>query len=235
MNKLISLELRRNSLRPYHVATLISAVSLLMLLYLFALIPKLDQAETGVDLFTSYHSLIELINIIGVAVFSMLSSVMSAKFIIEEYMGKRAILLFSYPIARRSILFSKIAMVFFYTTAAMFLCSIIVCGTFFTTEAMVPLCEDELCVRTIIYSLFSLLCHSLLAGILGVISLWIGFEKRSVTVTIVASVIIAIVFCQLMAVTMTSLVSLAFFLVGSGIIAVIAVKNLAWKVENMEV
>ena len=51
MNKLISLELKRNSLRSYHTAALISALCLLALLYLFAAMPKLDGTETGLDMF----------------------------------------------------------------------------------------------------------------------------------------------------------------------------------------
>lgn len=40
MNKLISLELKRNSLRSYHTAALISAVCLLALLYLLLQFPN---------------------------------------------------------------------------------------------------------------------------------------------------------------------------------------------------
>lgn len=53
-----------------------------------------------------------------------------------------------------------------------------------------------------IYSIFSLIPYSLLAGVWGIIALWIGFGRQSVTVTIVAAVIIAIVLCQIMAMTL---------------------------------
>lgn len=235
MNKLISLELKRNSLRSYHVAALISAVSLLALLYLFAAIPKLDEAETGLDMFMSYRSLVGLTNIIGMVIFAILSAVMSAKFIVEEYAGKRAVLLFSYPVARRNIFFSKVKMIFLYTVATMFLCGTVIFGIFFTTEAMFPLCADEMNVKIIVYSFLSLLCYSLLAGVLGIIALWFGFGKNSVAVNIIAAVIISTIMCQIMAMTMASLVGTIAFLVVGGIIAIIAVKNLVDKVEKMEV
>ena len=63
MNKRIALELKRNSLRSYHAAALISAAGLLALLYLFAVMPRLDQAETGMDMFLSYRGLVGLTNI----------------------------------------------------------------------------------------------------------------------------------------------------------------------------
>ena len=186
-------------------------------------------------MFMTYRSLIGITNIIGMVIFAVFSAVMSARFIVEEYAGKRAVLLFSYPVARRSIISSKIGMVFFYTAAAMFLCGAIVYGIFFATESILPLCAEPLSAETIVYSLFSLICYSLLAGIMGIIALWFGFGRHSVTVTIVAAVIITVISCQIMAMTMTSLAASLLFLAAGGIIAVIVIKNLIDQVEKMEV
>lgn len=235
MNKLISLELKRNSLRSYHTASLISAITLLALLYLFAAIPKLDPTETDIDMFLSYPGLVGLTNLISMVIFTILSAVMSAKFVVEEYAGKRAVLLLSYPVARRDIFHAKACMVFLYTTAAMFLSGMFVYGIFFATEAVYPLCTDELNVKTIVYSFLSLACYALLAGVLGIIALWFGFGKHSVTVTIVSAVIIATILCQIMTLTMTSLIGSFAFLAVAGIIAIIVIKNLAGNVEQMEV
>lgn len=84
-------------------------------------------------------------------------------------------------------------------------------------------------------SLGSISCYSLLAGIMGIIALWFGFGRHSVTVTIVAAVIIAVISCQIMAVTMTSPAASLLFLAAGGIIAVIVIKNLIDQVEKMEV
>lgn len=235
MNKLISLELKRNSLRSYHVAVLISAVSLLALLYLLAAIPKLDPTEADIDMFTSYNSLVGLTNIILMVVFTILSAVMSAKFIVEEYAGKKALLLFSYPIERRKILGSKIGMVFLYTVISMILCGTVVFAVFFLTETFFPLCADVLNIKTIVYSFLSLVCYSLLAGVWGIIALWFGFGKQSITVTIVAAVIIATVTCQIMAMTLNYFVGAIAFLIVGAIAAVIVLKSLIGKVNKMEV
>lgn len=235
MNKLISLELKRNSLRSYHIAVFISAVLMIGLLYLLAAIPRLDPTEADIEMFLSYNSLVGLTNILYMVVFTILSAVMSAKFIVEEYAGKRAILLFSYPIARQKILGSKICMVFLYTVLAMFFCGIVNFGVFFSTEAISPLCADQLSISRILYSLLSLLCYSLLSGIWGIISLWIGFGKQSVTVTLIAAVIIAIVMCQIMAMTMSYLVGATAFLALGSVGAIFAWLNLKNKVISMEV
>ena len=63
MNKLISLERKRNNLRSYHTGVFISGALMLGLLYLLAAIPKLDPSETDLEMFMSYRSLIGLTNI----------------------------------------------------------------------------------------------------------------------------------------------------------------------------
>lgn len=54
-------------------------------------------------------------------------------------------------------------------------------------EALFPLCSDRLTAGTALWSLGFFLCCSILAGLLGSLSLWFGFRKRSVPVTIVSA------------------------------------------------
>lgn len=65
--------------------------------------------------------------------------------------------------------------------------------------------------------------------------MWIGFGKQSVTVTIVAAVIIAIVMCQIMAMTLNDRVGAALFLVISSAAAVITWADLKRNIADMEV
>lgn len=65
--------------------------------------------------------------------------------------------------------------------------------------------------------------------------MWIGFGRQSVTVTIVAAVIISIVMCQIMAMTLNYLVGAALFLVIGSVAAVIAWADLKRSIANMEV
>jgi len=235
MNKLISLELKWNSLRSYHIGVFISGVLMLGLLYLLAAVPELDPSETDLEMFMSYRSLVGLANIMLMVIFTILSAVMSAKFVIEEYDGKRAILLFSYPVSRQKVLSAKMCMVFLYTVIAMCLCGTVISGIFFGTESVFHICPDTLSLDTILYCGFSLVCYSLLAGVWGMVALWIGFSKRSVTVTIVAAAIISVVICQIMAMTLNYLAGAVMFLVAGSIGAVAAWTNLKRNIANMEV
>lgn len=101
MNKLLSLEIKRNCLRPYHIAVLICGLTLLAFHYFMAAIPLIDPTETDIELFSSYDFLFNLNHLVSMAAFGILGAVMGTRFVIEDYSGAKALLLFSYPIKRK--------------------------------------------------------------------------------------------------------------------------------------
>lgn len=235
MPKLIALELKRNRLRPYHIAALICGVTMLGFQYLMAAIPYMDPIEPDAELFSTYPFLIGITNLICMAIFAILSAVMASRFVVEEYSGKRAILLLSYPISRKRVLRAKLMLVFLYTVGAMFLCGAMIQAVFYITEALFPICSDHLTIEVILQSLGFLLCCSVLAGLLGVISLWLGFCKKSVSVTIVASVILATLVCQMIS-AVIKYFPIPWIAMGiAAIFSLIAVLDLFRQVEGMEV
>lgn len=169
------------------------------------------------------------------AIFAILSAVMASRFVVEEYSGKRAILLLRYPISRKKVLCAKLILMFAYTVGAMLLCGVIIQTVFFLTELLFPICSDQLTVEVILQSIGFLFCCSVLAGLLGVVSLWFGFRKKSVSMTIVASVILATIVCQIISAALVFLPMMGTVLGVTGILAALAVKNLLRQVNNMEV
>ena len=141
----------------------------------------------------------------------------------------------SYPVSRKKVLCAKLVLVFAYTVGAMLLCGAVIQAVFFLTESLFPLCSDQLTIKVILQSLGFLLCCSILAGLLGVVSLWFGFRKKSVSVTIVASVILVALVCQVIAVALAFLPMMGAVLGVTGILAALAIKNLLRQVNNMEV
>lgn len=235
MRKLIVLELKRNRIRPYHIAALICGVTMLGFQYLMAAVPYIDPADSDTQLFSQYPFLLGITCLVCMALFSILSAVMASRFVVEEYSGKRAILLLSYPISRKRVLRAKLLLVFGYAVGAMFLCGAVIQAVFFLTELLFPICSDHLTVEVILQSLGFLLCCSILAGLLGVVSLWFGFRKKSISVTIVASVILAALVCQIITAALTFLPVIGAVLGVTGILAALAIKNLMKQVHNMEV
>ena len=235
MRNLIALELKRNRLRPYHIATLICGVTMLGFQYLMAAIPYMDPTEPDAELFSQYPFLMEITCLVCMAMFSILSAVMASRFVVEEYSGKRAILLLSYPISREKVLCAKLVLVFAYTVGAMLLCGAVIHAVFFLTESLFPLCSDKLTINVFLQSLGFLLSCSILAGLLGVVSLWFGFRKTSVSMTIVASVVLVTIVCQIISAALTFLPIMGIVFGVTGIFAVLAMQYLLKQVKNMEV
>ena len=225
MHKLIALELKRNRLRPYHIATLICGVTMLGFQYLMAAIPYMDPTEPDAELFSQYPFLMGITRLVCMAIFSILSAVMASRFVVEEYSGKRAILLLGYPISRKKVLRTKL----------MLLCGAVVQAVFFLTESLFPICSDHLTIKVVLQSLGFLFCCSVLAGLMGVIALWFGFRKKSVSVTIVASVILVTIVCQISSAAQAFLPIMGIVFGVTGIFAILAMQNLLRQVKNMEV
>lgn len=235
MNKLTRLELKRNSLKPYYIAVSIITIVILSFLYLLAAIPRTDATDTDAEMFMSYDFIVGLDNIVSMAVFSIMSAAMASKFIVEEYAGKRAIMLFSYPVDRKKIIDTKIITVFSYTVISMLLCNGISLTIFFVTESLFPLCQDTIDTGLILNCIASILCYSLSAGLLGIISLWFGFRKKSTIVTIISACIIASVLCQVIAMTLFTRFVLIIILAVIFLTAMLAWTSLRYQVKNMEV
>lgn len=235
MRNLIALELKRNRLRPYHLATLICGVTMLGFQYLMAAIPHMNPTEPDAELFSQYPFLVGITWLVCMAIFAILSAVMASRFVVEEYSGKRAILLLSYPISRKTVLCAKLVLVFAYTVSAMLLCGTVIQAVFFLTESLFPLCSDQLTIRVLLQSLGFLLCCSILSGLLGVVSLWFGFRKKSVSMAIVASVILVTIVCQIISVALAFLPIMGIIFGVTDIFAILAIQSLLRQVKNMEV
>lgn len=69
MNNLIRLELKRNSLKPFHIAVGIITIIMLGLVYLFAAMPKIEGTDTDMELFLSYRTVFGLSMIICMGIF----------------------------------------------------------------------------------------------------------------------------------------------------------------------
>lgn len=239
MSKLIKMELKRNRLKTYFFATIISFVVMLGFTYLIASIPRIDGNDADTELFMSHRFIVGLSCVVCMGIFSIIASVMSSKFIVEEYAGKKAILLLSYPIRREKILNAKIFLTFFYTIVSMLLCEGMVLGIFFLSETLFPLCPEKLDLKVVAYSFILLLCNSIMAGFVGIISLWFGFLRKSVSMTIVSSCIIVTFICQLIAqsIAMSTMEYPAFIGIFTVVLIVVILvhHNLCYRVKTMEV
>lgn len=241
MTKFIKLELRKNKLSTYLGADLWIFIVGLGFCFLFAFIPQLESVNGGtsspknIAIFTEWSNLITVISMVFAGAFSIMSAIMHAKFTVDEYVGKRAILLFSYPGSRGRILFAKCSLVFVFTTLACILCNIVavLIFAFFSNVFGILPVSFELSMLPSVLSI-SGIC-GLLSASMGLVAMRVGFWKKSLAATIVAAVILVVLLSQIISNFLQY--SIAISLIGMGVLlaaGLLIFMELSSKVNKME-
>lgn len=235
MLKFMRLELRRNKMKTYYFATLAIFLFVVASTYLFAYVPRLNPEDADLLLFAGYDNVIVLSTLICMAIFCVLSTVMYSRYVIEEYAGKRATLLFSYPVNRRKILLAKLLVVFLYIFIAMTICNLLSLGIFAATEHIAPMVSDTMTTDIIIKAIKGTVVMGFTAASLGVVATGVGFIKKSVPTTIVSSVVMVAVLGNLMSGALTN-EGFLYIILGISVAAALMVTAfLMSKVNTMEV
>lgn len=242
MLNLIKLELRKNKISSYLLASLCIFVMGLGFCFLFAYAPQIEKISgdipTPVDLeiFMQWSTFTMLVSMCFAMCFAILSAVMHTKFTIEEYTGKRAILLFSYPQSRSKILFVKCGFVFVFTAVGHVICNVVVVLLFAlisNTFGILPT-QFEMDMMPSIITM-SGVC-GLLASSIGLVAMRVGFWKKSLVATVVAAVLLVAPFGNVISIFPGQ--SKIIHLIGMAVILAVGLlifMGLLKKVNNMEV
>ena len=221
MKTLIRLELKKNKLNTYIMGGIIITIIMLGFLFLFAYAPLIEPNDKDMEIFSGYNNLIPLFGVFSMAVFCVMSSVMYSKFVIEDYSGKRPILLFSYPVSRKKIILSKLSVVSGVTIISMIVSNLLVFMTFGIT-IMLKVVENTLIM-------------SLIAASIGIVAVGIGFIKKSIPTTIVSAVLIASLMCNIVINTSLSRVTMYVLTTVMIFVGIVFSIFLIKKVNVMEV
>lgn len=197
MIKLIGLELRRNKISTYLSSSITIAIVVLGLCFLFGYGPQIEASRgvlpsnnTAFEIFMTWKVCIPLIGTIFLVSFAVMSAIMNAKFTVEEYAGRKSILLFSYPVKRSRILFAKCILVFSFTCIAMFSCNIAVVCLFGAISNAVRILPETFTTSEFLYLLKTTAVLSLFAASVGLVAMRIGFIKKSLSWTIISAIIL---------------------------------------------
>ncbi|MBS4201678.1 ABC transporter permease [Bacillus sp. FJAT-49732] len=235
MYDLMKLELKRNNIRTYLISTFVIAIIMLGFIYLFAYVPQFDPNDADLGLFVGYNNIISLFGVINMTVFCVLSSVVYSRFIIEEYMGKRVILLFSYPINRGKIFISKILVVSLFTIISMILCNILIFVIFGLSETISPLVNERITFEIITKAIKTTIIMAVSATGLSIIAMGIGFIRKSIPTTIISAFLLCSLLCNIVAGTLTSDTPIFVFMVITILGGIIVTSIVMKKVNCMEV
>lgn len=235
MYKLIKLELRRNNLRTYVISSIFIAVVMLGFLYLFAYAPKLEPNDKDMEVFLGYNNLIPLFGVLNMAAFCVLSAVIYSKFIIEEYSGKRPILLFSYPVSRKKIFLTKLSVVFIFTVLSMLISNFIIYLIFGISESFMHLVKGAFTASIMLQALRVTIAMAFIAASIGIVAVGIGFIKKSVPATIISAVLIASLMCNIVVNTTSNIAVMYLFGLIMIFVGMLFSLSLINKVNRMEV
>lgn len=233
MMKLIKLELRKNNLKPYLLGVLGIFLAIVAMGLLFCAIPILEPNDPDSQIFSDPNMITTMVSIISMSAFAILASIMHSKFIVEEYTGQKNVLLFTYPQKRSSILFAKFILIFAFVFSTMMvinMIALIFIGLVANALGFIsePFTNITLMLR---YSLI----FSLVANFIGLISLRIGFYKKSIIVPIVVATILTSPFGN--TVMLLGDNSFIAFVIGGSVLLIVSMSlflGLLKKVNGME-
>lgn len=190
MKKLIKLELRRNNLKPYLWGSLGIFIFALVIGIIFLALPQIDPSDPTSKEMSDFSMLSPLISIIVMGSYTILGSVMHTKFIVEEYTGRKSLLLFTYPQKRSQILFAKFILTFAFTFAALILSNVVALSFIGLIGNMTGLITKPINIHSVINVLLLSIILAFIANSIITISLRVGFFKKSIIWTLVTAIIL---------------------------------------------
>ncbi|MDQ1143432.1 ABC-type transport system involved in multi-copper enzyme maturation permease subunit [Bacillus sp. SORGH_AS 510] len=235
MINLLQLELKKNNIRTYIISASIVGFCMLGIIYLFAYAPKIEPKDPDMKMFAGYGNIIPLFNTISMFAFSLLSSVMFSKIVIEEYAGKRTVLLFSYPISRSKVFLAKISLVSLFVATAMITSSIIIFIIFGISESISPVVDGNITFEIIKRAAKTTFFMSISAVSVGIISMAIGFIKKSIPTTIISAVLLCSLLSNIVAGSISTDSPMVIFTIILVLISVLVINIMTRTINCMEV
>lgn len=237
--KFINLELKRTSMKGYLMGAAGVFAFGLVMAFAFPFLAHLE--EYGADskdmwIFTTWKGLMVPVSGMVMAGFSILASAMAARIMITEYMGKNAILLFSYPVSRKKILGAKCRLIWGFTAGVTLVSQIIIFLIMGVSSNLLHFVPERFRLEDMGSVLAAGIVLSVLTPAIGQIAMRIGFWKKSPIAAVVACVILI---CPMTNLFMLGAQSGIFIMLGITVIALAGAvgcyMGLVKKVNEMEV
>ncbi len=228
MLKLIRLEWKKNNILKYVRNAAITTAALLIFLLMAA--GELETAET-----VQAYGKSMLDTSVGLFVhmaYIVFTGVMIAAFIVGAYEKKTIQLMFSYPIKRSRIIFSKIGAVWLFNFAAMVISKAVIYLVLTASKSFTGISAAGLFVGEPSFWLEAVLSSAAMVSI-SFIALPVGLKMKSSRAAIVAAVII-VCFTQGGIGSATLANNMTFYAI-LFVVAVISVWLSVWRVETRDV
>lgn len=165
------------------------------------------------------------------ATFIVFAAVLIAQLVIEEYKSKTIMLMFSYPVKRKKVIASKLAIIAILTFITIWLSNIVVTGAVFVLQGYFPFISYSITFTDWMQQAITMIPFAVAAAGTSLIPLYFGMRKYSVPVTIVSSLLVVSFACSYNpGFTVAMMIPIQLFLAVIGImIAYVAIRDIEKK------
>ncbi|MEC2920038.1 MULTISPECIES: ABC transporter permease [Bacillus] len=186
MLHLMKLELKKFKLGWYVKRAIIANIVILALMIFVSIIAQVEgDAEIR-----NPETILLMASTIVRATFIVFGSVLIARLIIGEYKNKTILLMFSYPINRKKMMASKLAIAAIVTFITVIVSNILVVGIFFGIDSYFSILPNSFTIDQLVQEGIKLVPLAIATAGMSLIPLYFGMRKRSVPTTIVSSLIV---------------------------------------------
>ncbi|CUB10385.1 ABC-2 family transporter protein [Bacillus cereus] len=186
MLHLMKLELKKFKLGWYVKRAIIANIVILALMIFVSIIAQVEgDAEIR-----NPETMLLMASTLVRATFIVFGSVLIARLIIDEYKNKTILLMFSYPINRKKMMISKLAITAIVTFITVIVSNILVVGIFFGIDSYFSILPNSFTVDQLMQEGIKLVPLAIATAGMSLIPLYFGMRKRSVPTTIVSSLIV---------------------------------------------
>lgn len=187
MLKLMKLEMKKIKMSGYIKGAFFSAIGILVMLFVFMFIDKIE----GLKVLTDYNEVFLVIDIMVRVTFVIFASVLISRLIINEYKDNTISILFTYPINRKKLLMSKLLIVLVFTFFAIIISNIFVDSILIIINSVYNIIPDNVTMNVINKNFVMIITNALSSSGMSLIPLYFGLRKKSVSATIISSILIA--------------------------------------------
>lgn len=202
----------------------------------FAWVPHLETGSSdSAVLFSSYRGIAATGGAIALMAYSCLAAVMGFRYVIKEYSGFHAILIFSYPMDRKAGMWAKIKLLLGFITFVFLVC---ICGSFTAFAAvghLLGLVDDSLQVMDFVVVYRNTLVLACLVDGIGLCSVRIGFIKKSNSVTVISAILISILLANVVAAMNDYFMAVLCLAIVLLLVGLLLISGMAKKIDKMEI
>ncbi|EMY5505625.1 ABC transporter permease [Bacillus sp. FSL L8-0642] len=224
MLRLMKLELKKFKLGWYVKGAVIANIAILALMTFTSIVAQVE----GDPEIRDPQMILLMASTLVRATFIIFGSVLIARLIISEYKNKTILLMFSYPINRRKMMSSKLAITATLTFLTVILSNILVVGVFFGIDSYFSILPNPFTVDQLTQEGIKLVPLAIATAGMSLIPLYFGMRKRSVPTTIVSSLIVVSIAMNSTTFSVATFLPLQLALAAIGVvIACYGIKNIA--------